>query len=308
MLAILDPTTWIGRELAALLTDRERLRFFHTGGDDDHRIAEVGGGAALVAALADPDELDGVDAVVLTTPPHPSCTALLLGWLRSNPEVTLVDASQPGLVPEQSTTVLTAASHGGWLHLADPAVAVAAHLLVALMPLALRSAAVTVLRPASSFGPEGVEELVAQAAARLSGRSPRRASALPALLAFDVAITASDDRERLQAQLSALAGGVDVHLSLLDVGMFHGHAVTVAVECAAEPSRRNVLERLRLAPLRLARAGERVRSSAAVDADRITCAPPTIRGRWVVVNVVGDGFRLAGARAVLTVLEALNLS
>lgn len=307
MLAILDPTSWVGRELTARLAGREPLRLFHSGADDEHLIAEVGGDANLVAPLSDPGELDGARVVVLTAPPDPRRGALLLEWLRAHRHVTLLDASQPGLAPDECTTVLTSGAGGGWLHVADPAVALAAHLLLAMRPLQPRSAALTVLRPASTFGPVGVEELAAQAAARLSGRAPRRAVALPRVIAFDATVASAGDRERLQAQLAALVGGVSVTLSLFDIGMFHGHAAVMTVECAAEPAQEDVLAALRRAPLRLARAGEQLRSSAAVDTERIGCAHPILAERRVTIDAVGDGFRLAGAAAVLDVLDSLGV-
>ncbi len=99
-LTVLDPTSLLGREVSegiARTLPGVRRRFLHTGEEPEHLIAEVAGEAALVPPLAEPDELDGSDAVLVTAPPSAAARERLLGWLRGHPEVALLDCTQPGI-------------------------------------------------------------------------------------------------------------------------------------------------------------------------------------------------------------------
>ena len=96
---LLDPLTLLGRELLNSSDRFEQLvpefEFRHTAIEDEHEIADVGTtGPALVPPLNAPEELDGYDAVVLTSEELGSRHDHLLKWLDERPEAAFLDLSR----------------------------------------------------------------------------------------------------------------------------------------------------------------------------------------------------------------------
>jgi len=315
-LTILDPTSLLGGEVLAALRHAfpaARRKLFHTSGDGDHLIAEVRGEAMLVPPLGAADELDGSDVVVATATPSPAAAARLLPWLRTNPAVSLVDCTQPGLAPAESLPVLCAPPPGKterrWFHLADPALWAPGRVLQSLASLDPREVLLTVLLPVSDYGVAGVEELVRQASARLSGRPPDRAKLLPGVLAFDAAPVAAAHREALADQVRALFPDLTAHLTAVQVGIFHGHAAVLAVRTGAGTDAATASSLIRTSPgVRLARRNERPQPSGAVDSDEIVCADVRYEDGWVTVWLVADSVRVGGAQVVVDIVAAVRAS
>jgi hypothetical protein len=314
--AVLDPTSTAGRDVVERLAGAfpaARRRLFHTGGTEEHLISEAGGAAELVPPLADSDELEGTAVVIVTTPPGPSAGASLLAWLRAHPEVLLIDLGQPALAGSESAVVSGWAPRpratGRWFHLPDPLIAGPARVLEALAPLEPRACHLTVFGSVASFGAGALEELAAQGADRLSGRTPRRAVVLPRVLAFDLAPAEPARRGRLAAELTALFPTIDFRLHAVDAGLFHGHAAAVDVACARPATRERARALLReAAGLRLARERESLLLSDVIEADAMVCGGVEVAGGWLSLWLAGDGQRLAGAAAVMELLSALMAS
>jgi hypothetical protein len=315
-LSILDPTSLLGREVLENLTQAfpgARCKLFHTLGVEEHLIAEVADEATLVPPFSEPEDLGGSDAVVVTSTPNPPVAAALVGWLRANPQVLMVDASQPGIAPDEAVSVLSAPppgrSEARWYHLVDPNLFGPARFLAALAPLRPQACHLTMMLPASTFGVEALEELAAQGAARLSGRQPKRPVHLSAVLAFDLLCADEARRRTLANQVAALFGDLDCHLHLVEAGIFHGHVATALVRCGERVSQTRLSALLRRTPgLRLARKNERPRPSDVVGNDGVICSDLRIEGPWVAAWLAADGLHLGGAHAVLEILSSLRAS
>ncbi len=309
MISILNPTTLLGREIAehvAAAFPGVQRRYFHTGDSEEHLILELAEAPALVPPLTSCDELDGSAAVVVPGGLPEAAALDLLSWLNRHPETALVDASQPGLAGDVAVTVLDSAPLGAtprWYHVADPGLFGPARLVRALEPLRPAALHVVLLRPVSDRGEEAVQELVAQAAARLSGSSPGSPHHLPAVLAFDLAPSGEAAGAALSGQLAALLPGLPATLQAVETGVFHGHvAVTmVTVTETATPTALRALVR-KVPGLHLARAGQGLRPSDIAGRDDVLCGELRIEGTEVTAWLAADGLRIAGAQAVVEIL------
>lgn len=302
MISILDPNSRIGRDLAAALAERSpelRQRYYHTDEHEEHLITEIAGEAAIVSRLGDLDELAGSKAVVVTTTLPDHLALALLAWLRANPAVALVDLSQPGLTGEVATTVLDsipAAARPRWFHLVDPALIGPARVIRALAPLQPREVTITATRPASAFGDEALHELAAQAAARLSGVAPGKASLLPGVLAFDLPPATEATVFAAQRQVSVLFPGVATVVHLLDAGIFHGHTATLTLRCESAADIAQVRHLLRAAPgVTVARAGSRLGLGDLDEVAGVLCGELRTTGAAIALWVAADGLRLAAS-------------
>ncbi len=270
----------------------------------------MAGDAALVPPLLHPEELAGSTAVVVTTVPAPQVAAALAGWLRSHPEVAVVDASLEGLSSDQTDPDLPADVGGARrYHLADPALAAPAAFVAALADLEPRECQITLVNPVSGLGDEALEELAAQAVARLSGHQPKRPRLLPSVLAFDLVPSAAGHRERMTRQFRRLFPGLAVRMQSLDAGVFIGHAAAVQVRCASRVREAAVRSMFREGgAVVLARRNERVCPSEAADHDRVRCSDLSCSGEWVSAWVVADGHRIGTVAGVIAALEAITAS
>ncbi len=318
MLTILDPTSLLGGEiLGRLVRGRTsvRPRLFHTGADPEHLIVEIAGEPVIVAPLTDLDELERSTTIVVTARPAAEGMAeRLLAWLRAHPRINLVDGTQPGVAGAEARcvtagTVPPVRPSPPWYHLADPALAAPAQLLVALAPLAPGSACLTLLGPAAGFGAEALDELAAQGAARLSGNPKTRATHLPGLLAFDLAPAPDTRSAGLEAQLAEIFPGLEATVTVIDAGVFHGHLATVAVTCRAAVTNERVRALVRSVPgLRLLPRNGTTTVSAAVQHGGIACGGLNVRSGTVSAWLCADGLRVGGAEAVFDLLTALAAS
>lgn len=256
--------------------------------------------------LTDPTELEGSTAVVVTATPAATVEKSLTDWLRGHPEVAVVDASAEGLDLGEDEAAGTRLRR---YHLADPALAGPAAFVATLAPLRPCECHLTLLNPVSGFGAEALEELAAQAAARLSGVLPKKARLLPGVLAFDLVLAHGADRARMARQFARLFPDIDLQLHALDAGVFHGHASVVEVRCATAVRESSVRALFHASSaVRLARRNEIVRPSDAIDYDRALCAELACRGEWVSAWVVADGVHLGTLTGVVAAIEALTAS
>jgi hypothetical protein len=315
-LSVLDPTSTGGRELVehiAAQFPELRLRFFHTTGGDEHLITESAGRAAIVPPLLQLDELDDSVAVLVTAPPPPAMAAALLEWLRNASGVPLLDASQPGLAPEESRTFFGSVAPPlpaqRWFHLLDPALVGTAQVLGALGGLAPQAATTTVFVPAANRGEAAIEELAAQATARLTGHEPNRPEALPAVLAFDLSPAAPGTVDAMRRQLMTLFPAITHHVLALDVGVFHGNLAALTVQLPKPPRLEQVRTLLgRVPDVQLVRRNQRLCVSESVGTPGVSCSDLAIAESQLSLWVACDGLQAGGLTAVADLITVLTAS
>jgi len=314
-LTILDPVSLLGREVTeriARTLPEVRLRFFHTGEEPEHLVAEFAGEAALVPPLADADELDGSDAVLVTTQPSAASGEHLLDWLRVHPGVALLDCTQPGIADSETLCVAgrvpAERPARRWYHLADPALAAPLRLVAALAPFDPQAVHLTLICPVAALGREALDELASQGAARLSGQPLRGLDRLPAMLAFDLAPDGSGRATRLEAQLGELYPRLERRVHVIDAGVFHGYLATVQVRCSVNPTQERVRSFVRdSGGFRLARRNEIVTTTEVVERGSvIVCGDVQARHGWVGAWLLADGLAVGGTDAVLEFVGALS--
>jgi hypothetical protein len=275
-------------------------------------IAEVPGGARLVAPLLDPDELNGSLAVILTSSLTAQVSGRLLTWLRANPSVALLDCTQPGVAGDQAVCVLDSIPAVrrdlSWYHLVDPSLIGPVRWLRALLPLAPEAFHATLLCPASGFGAEAIDELASQGTARLSGRATLRPAHLPAVLAFDLALAQAERSAALEAQVAELFPAVRPGLNVIDTGVFHGTLATALLRCVRDVPLERARALLRATPgLRLARRNETAIATKASEEDHAICGDLRVQGPCVTAWLLADGLRLGGG-AVVELVSSLTAS
>jgi hypothetical protein len=303
----------LGREVTRRLAEMaggQRPRLLHTGADAEHLIVELGGEAALVAPLSDPQELIGSHVVVATAPVRDEVAGPLLDWLRHNPRTVLLDASGAGLAASGS---IVARELPGvrptppWYRLLDFELLAPVRFLTALASLEPTHLSVVSLRSVARLGAEAIEELAVQGAARLAGAVPPAPAHLPAVLAFDALLPLAESVEQLQSRCAELCEPASASVQVVDAGLFHGDLAAVAVQCRAPRPLDHVRELLRRVPgLRLARRNEVFSLSDLAGEESIVSAQVKVDGEWVRGWVAADGLRQASDSIVdlVTVLTA----
>lgn len=226
---ILDPTSLLGEELVPRLAGEAPgilRQYYHSRPSADHLIVEVGGEAAVVAPLVDTTELEDAELLVITDNPQKSLREKLADFLAAHPELSCVDLSRPGVLPGPPAFWPLAGENR--LLFPDPALILPAMVLRALAPLAPRRAFFSVLSPVSTLGGEAVDELAAQAVARLSGKKPK-SHVLPAVTAFDAFPYPASTFGRLDSQLGAMFPDVEIGVHPIFTGIFHAHSALATV-------------------------------------------------------------------------------
>lgn len=315
-LSILDPTSAVGRELVESIATQLpelRLRFFHTTGEEEHLVVESAGRAAIVPPLLQVDELDGSIAVLVTAAPPPTLATALLDWLRTASGVTLLDATQPGLAPGECHTLSGSVEQPlparRWFHLLDHGLVGVAHVLGALPSLGPQVANTTVFFPAASRGEAAVEELAAQATARLIGHEPNRPKALPAVLAFDLWPAGGELTEALRDQLASLFPSIRHRVMAVDAGVFHGNLSALTVRFSRPPRIEQARALLGRVPnLHFVRRNQRVGISECVGGVGVWCTDLVIAGDELSAWVVCDGLQAGGVAAVVDLIMVLTAS
>ncbi|MCX7894960.1 MAG: Asd/ArgC dimerization domain-containing protein [Thermoanaerobaculum sp.] len=296
-LALLDPTSLLGEELALRLVQafpQVLHRYFHTRDSTDHLVVQVAGEASLVAPLRDLEELESVALVVITETPAPKVGQQLLAFLNAHPQLPCLDLSCPGvlshprgLLPPPGATRLA---------FLDPALLLPQKVLAALGPLQPRRAFFTVVAPVSALGGEAVDELAAQAVARLSGEQPKN-QVLPTVTAFDALPYREKELGALEQQLVAQFPGLEVHLHPLLAGVFHAHCVLATVDVSLAPDPSHVRQLLGKAGFTLYRRQKPLTPSQAASKAQALVAILAVDGNKITLWAVGDHLLLQTAAA-----------
>lgn len=245
--AILGPTTLLGRELREVLAGREGFSqeptLLAVSEEEVGAVTEAGGRATLVSR-AEPDALEGADLVFSCGPvehdlpllgERPSeTTAILL-----SPDATTAHGEPvvPGVNPG-------AARPGEILVSPHPAALALAYLLAPLAGLGLEGASATTVQPVSLLGARGIDDLLDQTRDLLAMTGDRRESVFERQLAFNL-YPAPEGSADL-AELARRTTGLETPLAIqaLQGAVFHGLSCSLFVRFGKDLGAQAVREAL----------------------------------------------------------------
>lgn len=306
-LLILDPLTLMGKELLRCIAESPEvspeLEFRHTGADEEHQITEFGGLPALVPPLDSAADLEGFDAVIVTSDAQGSRHDHLVEFACSDPDAALLDLSRLACLVER-TAVTAGGTTGTSRHLrvAHPALVGAARVLEVLTHLGRPRGTLAVFDPVSVYGQEAVELLARQGVLRLQGAPPAELI-YGNVRAFN---TLAVDPSLLQDEASQVLPGLPLAISHCLSGMFHGHLAHLGL-CFDEPLAPELVQEALLQAEGLEQAELPLGLDTVVDHDGVLVAPLSFSpdGRQVAVTMMLDGLRVGGALTGLEILQDL---
>ncbi len=306
-LAVIDPLTLLGRELLELLPRYPSLGgelvFVHTDEDDEHKIAELGGGPGLVPPLDSPAQLHGCDAVLSLAVADTPRIDVLESFLDAAPAVPFVDAGrlerfwdrlEPLAGPAGAHSTRAA-------RVAHPSLLAAVAVVEPLDALELEGLSVAAVEPVSSLGAAAVDGLASQATARLSG-VPVAEQLAGQVLAFGAVDLPA---ELLVEDLARMLGGRSVAVCRSLTGVFHGHQAHLGLRFA-QPVRVDELVELWRGSTLLALADPPLRLEDVINREAVLLGLPHVSadGRTVAVTAMVDGMSLGGALSALEILQS----
>jgi aspartate-semialdehyde dehydrogenase len=301
-IAIVHPNTLLGKEILERLAVRpeltDDLRLLSDDPDEIGTVLDAAGAAALVTAID--DGFDGVDLALFTGAAADDARAAeRLG------DGTLAVFASAGGAPADAPAAIAgfaAADRLGVSRLASahPAAVALAHLLSPLRALGLRRAHATVVLPVSMQGSAGIDTLFDETRSLLTFSEQKKKSQLyPAQVAFNL-LPATEAEAAVEQQLAAALGAaIELSVGLAQAGVFHGLAVSAAVELDAEVDRKAVERALDAAPqVERPRDPKKIGSAAAAGEENLLVG---------AVRASGPGrFRLWAAMDNLVRGAALN--
>jgi len=254
-IAIVNPLTLVGKELASILGERNfpysNIALIDTAGDEEGTLTDFDGAAAVVVNASD-EAFEALDLVFFTGPGEKNEP-----WLGRHHEMGFVaiDLSQPAGLHDEGIPMVAGVNDdklnpGAGLYLsAHPMilpVALILHRLDRAFPVDM--AAATITRPASEFGQKGIDELFQQTVQTLNLQSiPTEVFDRPTAFTAYVPADARMIEAYASAQLQSILGtGAPVSLMLQQGALFHAHLFSLFVvlqEPAEEAEVRALLEK-----------------------------------------------------------------
>jgi aspartate-semialdehyde dehydrogenase len=250
-LALVNPTTLVGKELREALQRRRELwteiRLVSGADDEVGTLTELGGAAAIVARAEDA-ELTGARLVffcgdreatlpLLAALPA-GATAILLG-ADATPDDGLL------LVAGVNLDTLAGAASDRPLLSPHPGAVLLAHLLHPLRRFGVEEAVATLVQPVSMYGEPALDELYAQArrVIALAGQEP--AEVLPGQLAFN-AFPSHLPGGHVGAEVAAVLGepALTPAVELFQGSIFHSFTAALYVRCRQEAQPEELREAL----------------------------------------------------------------
>ena len=304
---ILDPLTLKGRELMRCSDRLDDIvgewDFRHTDLDEEHQIADLSAGPALVPPLDGTDDLVGADVIVVASDGWSSRHEHLLAWLDRNPDVSLVD-----LGGFEKLREITIPSAGGstpasrQVRVAHPALFATSRVAEVLSYLGTAGGSLAVVDPASAFGLEGVEILARQAAQRVQGAQVDE-RIQGHVLAFNTVAIESDD---LQEDAALILPELQLAITRTLTGCFHGHMAHLSLSFERRIDAEIVRDALSQAD-GLTIESLPVSLDSVPDQDRVIVTPPYLSpdGKQLALTIMADGLRVGGALTAVEILEAL---
>jgi hypothetical protein len=307
-LLLIDPLTMLGRELEALLPAlpalAEGLRHLHSGTEDEHQIAELGGAPALVPALNGPEDLEGSLAIVLAAEADSPRLDHLEAHLARCPDTPLVVMGTATRFARRCRPAVGLPGEvlpGSQVRVPHASAVAAALLLAPLRHLDPVSLTVAALEPVSAFGSTGVDALAAQAARRLQGGESEE-SIDGRTLAFNLVTVDAGD---LAADLGALLPDLEIAATRAVLGVFHGHVAHLTLRFA-EPRRVDEVEGSWQGSGDLALV-EQASLNDVAERDRVFVTRPRLSDgrRTLAVTAMADGLRIGGALTAIRLLTSM---
>jgi hypothetical protein len=306
-LLILDPLTLAGREFlnSGDVLDRLGLEldFRHTGVDDEHQIAEMRRGPALVPPLVSIDDLEGHDAILVASDSQGSRHDHLIEFLDRNPDALVIDMGRlVGLMDRTTPSAGRDAPDSRHIRVAHPALVATSRLVSALVDFGDLRGTLAVVDPVSVHGREAVELLARQAARRLQG-GPADELIYGHVRAFDVIAL---DGFEIQEEAAMVMPGVPLAVTHGLSGVFHGHLAHLGLTFADPVDPAEVhgalsrTEGIEISDLPVSLSG-------VADRDFAMITPPVMSpdNRQFAVTLMADGLRIGGALTAIDILEDL---
>lgn len=315
-IAMVNPTTLVGKEIQILLHDRglpySRIELIATVGEDAGTLTAVDDEAAVVLPATD-DSFQGLDLVFFTGPGEANAE-----WIDKRDDLGFVaiDLSQPSAVADEGVVVVAGVNlqdvrEDTRLIISPHPIAIPVTLILHQLAGAVKLCATTVIQPASEFNQRGLDELLQQVIKVLNVDSfPKEI--FERQLAFNIypAAEAGETEGYATRQIRAILGPeLPVSLSLLQGGVFHGHSFSMFLQTAKDLSEPDFLAALRGSDaIRVADDEEGFGTIDAGGTDqvlvgRVTKDPTMPKSFWVWA--VADNLRRSSALNAVLSAEAL---
>ena len=302
---VLDPLTLIGREFLGCTDRLEELvgefDFRHTDLDEEHQIAEIAAGPALVPPLENSDELDGFDAIVVASDGVSSRHDHLRSFLDDHPETLLVDLSRLKCLDGIAVPSIGASDPmERRLRVAHPTLVAAAKICEVLTHFGRLSGTLAAIDPVSTFGREGVDLLVDQARRRIQGGAVDE-RILGHILAFNAVAV---DPDELQREASLLLPEISLAVTHGLCGNFHGHLGCIGLGFSRSVEPGEISEALSQAD-GIEITSFPVSLDTVPDNDWVLVTAPVISpdGTQLAITTMADGLRVGGALTAIDILE-----
>jgi aspartate-semialdehyde dehydrogenase len=232
-IAILEPTGLVGQELREQLEASpelwRELLLLSQRDEGIGTLTEVGGAAAVVQRF-ERDDLDALDLLFVCDLRAEELTTLdripeRLGAIVVAPAVPV-----PGGRPVVALGGLDGVGRGELLVSPHPAVVGLVHLLRPLEGLGLEQVVATILRPASMYDQDALEEVFEQTRALLEFKSAGGGGRFPHQIAFNLLPGPPDEAAVVEQLAALLPGAPRIAVHSLQAGVFHGIALSVFVQ------------------------------------------------------------------------------
>lgn len=236
-IAILDPATFLGSDVAAVLSERAfpaDRALFHTASAEEALLSRSAGQAAVVAP-ADPDCLERCAVAFacgsaegtrrFLAARHSSDGCLLLDLAGGAPEAPLADGRR-------------ATVDGDVIRLPEPTAFLLAELVRLVETLApVRSLRVVVDRPMSEVGRDALDEMFEQAIALAAFRSvPKEILGAQAAFNLHHPADSAEWEKRVARDLRSLSpSDLDATIFSARAGVFHGHHLRIEASFKGTP-------------------------------------------------------------------------
>jgi len=306
-LLLLDPLTLVGREFLTSgdLLDRLGLHieFLHTAIDDEHQIAELGSGPALVAPLDSAEDLDGHDVIVVASDHQSSRHDHLIEFLERNPDVPVIDLARlPALVEHTTPSVGGVVGTSRHLRVAHPALVATSRLVGVLVQFGDPGGTLAIVDPVSTYGREAVELLARQTTNRLQGE-PVTELIYGHARSFNVIAV---DAFELQEEAAQVMPNVPLAVTHGLSGVFHGHLGHLGLVFADRVDPDDIRDALSQTE-GIEISDLPVSLDVVADRDFAVITPPVMSpdGRQLALTIMADGLRIGGALTAIDILESL---
>jgi hypothetical protein len=304
---ILDPLTLRGRALLLLSDQLDGIvgewDFRHTDLDEEHQIADMIAGPALVPPLQGCDDFVGADVIVVASDGWSSRHEHLLAHLDDNPETILLDLTGFKNLRDRTTPSIGDVRPGSrQLRVAHPALFATSRVVEVLSHLGALRGSLAVFDPASMYGREAVVILARQGAQRMQGEQVVD-RIQGHVLAFNAVAVESDE---LQEDASLILPDLPLAVTRTLCGSFHGHLAHLGLsfERRVEPDDvRDVLTQAETIEIE----SPPISLDSVPDRDHVIVTPPSLSpdGTQLALTMMADGLRVGGALTAVEILERL---